>query len=352
MSYLIKNGKIHNTTCEVNVTLHCNLSCQACSHMSPVSEKHNMKPAELERDLSILSKYYHADHVRLMGGEPLLHPDILDLIDITLKSGITEKIRIITNGTLLWKMPEIFWKKVQEVNVSVYPGKAMTEEQYKKCYYNSLKYKVDFKMEYVPAFRESFSASGTDDESLIQSIYDTCLTVHLFRSHTLHEGYLYKCPQSLFISMFLKNEIFPDLAADGIKIEDRPDFGKKLLAFLERKEVLKSCKYCLACVGEILPVKQVDRKDWWKPREKKLEEMISIEDLSMLKWLEKLWVHYHFIRNNVKTLSTSFGQVFYLDHQKGVITMIWVRIEQIFFIHFSMFLEWYPWYNMQRTHIL
>lgn len=353
MSYFIRNGKIQNVTCEINISLHCNLSCRACAHLSPVSPYYNMEPEILSRDLDLLAKYYHVEHIRFIGGEPLLHPGILELIDITLKSGITEKVRVVTNGVLLWKMPEDFWKKVQEVHVTAYPGKEMSPEQLEEYYLKSQKYNVTLRVDFIDHFRESFSTSGNKDNPLIQDIYNTCTIFHFLRSHTLHEGYLYKCPQSFFLPMFLKNEDLACVNIDGIKLKDSPDFGEELLAYLESPDVLKSCKYCLACAGREIPAEQIKRKDWWKPQKKPPEEMINIKDLSMLKWLNELWSHNRSVMKNLpaeynqeKLECTVFAQLFSFGWQKISMLQILITIENIFHIKFTIFAELYVWYKV------
>ena len=107
MSYKIKNGKIQTSLCELNVVHHCNLSCRSCSHLSDRMNKYFVDPDQVLNDFSILAEYCHPQHIRLCGGEPLLHPHLLDVVDAVRDSGISECIRVVTNGTLLHRMPDI-----------------------------------------------------------------------------------------------------------------------------------------------------------------------------------------------------------------------------------------------------
>ncbi len=82
MSGQIINGKIYNPdACEVNVVYHCNLSCRGCSHLSPIVPNHFVEPLQVFNDLAIVAKYYSSRYIRIIGGEPLLHPDIIQIID-------------------------------------------------------------------------------------------------------------------------------------------------------------------------------------------------------------------------------------------------------------------------------
>ncbi len=351
--YYIKDGKIQNFTCEINLTLHCNLTCRACSHMSPIAPKYFLDPERLAGDLAMLSKFYHAEHIRLLGGEPLLHPRILDIIDIVLNSGITDCVRIVTNGMLLWKQEDIFWEKVHQVYVTSYPGKEMTMEQFQSCMEKAVEHNVDFQINPVRHFRECFSVHPNNDEDLLMRIYRTCLVIHLFRSHTLHEGHLYKCTAGIFLPMFLKNKDLTPSSLDGIKIEDRPDFGKDLLAYLEDDTPPVSCKYCTGFVGRPFPLEYMKKKDWWKTQKRTVEEMLEWKDLAMLEWLEHLWKHFMFVEGNLKSrnqeekiFSTIFGQFFFtIEHRSAIKRMTFI-IEQIFGIHFTSIWEDQVWYKI------
>jgi molybdenum cofactor biosynthesis enzyme MoaA len=98
--YRVVDGRILNRRCEINVAEHCNLSCRACSHLSPVHPKAFADPAVVARDLGALAHSYHAKTVRLLGGEPLLHPDLPSVIDAVRASRVCETITVVTNGIL------------------------------------------------------------------------------------------------------------------------------------------------------------------------------------------------------------------------------------------------------------
>lgn len=274
--------KICTETCELNIVNHCNFSCRGCGHLSPVVKKYYMTASMIFRDLSILARYYHANHVRLLGGEPLLHPDLIGVIQAVRNSGICDHIRIVTNGVLLWKMPDKFWEHVDEVHVSVYPGKELADEKsgwyQKKARYHQ----VNFKLFHFDRFRESYSEIGTNDRTLVKRIYNTCLTAHQWHCYHVHEGYFFKCPQSIFLPRFLFKDDWEHPFIDGIKIVDSTTFLSDLLAYLESSEPLKSCKYCLGSVGKLFPYEEVSRRKWRQLQNKPSEKLIDIRYLNLL----------------------------------------------------------------------
>jgi MoaA/NifB/PqqE/SkfB family radical SAM enzyme len=78
-------------------------------------------------DFERLSKLSNGNvrRIRLLGGEPLLHPDITKFIETARKNFPNSEIAICTNGILLKKMSEEFWETCRvnniEIDVSYYP---------------------------------------------------------------------------------------------------------------------------------------------------------------------------------------------------------------------------------------
>lgn len=282
MSYVMKDGKIYTNTLELNITHHCNLSCRACGHLSPTLRKYNMPATKILEDLTILAEFYQTEHVRLLGGEPLLHPNLMDIIEAVRSSGISKRVRIVTNGVLLWRMTDSFWERVDEVHISIYPGKDMSAEKLDLCKDKAKSHDVDLRLLYFDYFRESYSEIGTKDKALVQRIYNTCLMAHQWCCYNVHEGYFFKCPESIFLPRLRTEDDFADPFIDGIKIKDSPTFGKDLLAYLKSPEPLASCKYCLGSVGKLFPNEQVSRREWRKPQERPTEELIDIVYLKIL----------------------------------------------------------------------
>ena len=269
---------INNRHCEITVAQHCNLSCRACSHLSPLLSKDFADPETLRSDLKTMAKYYHTKYTQLLGGEPLLHPNILSIIAVVRESGISDHVEVWTNGLLLWKMSDEFWKAVDGVMVSVYPGKEMTPKQVRTCHKKARRHGTILRMGIADEFRESHSEVGTKDISLIKKLYRTCLIVNC---HTIEKGFFFKCPPSVFLPRVL-NTKFRSPQIDGIKIVDSPSFGEELRTYLESPYPLASCKHCLGSVGKKISHSQVRRSEWRQLQESKLEDMVDYELLSAM----------------------------------------------------------------------
>ncbi|ACK69918.1 Radical SAM domain protein [Gloeothece citriformis PCC 7424] len=281
MYKLSKNKIITNRYCEINVVHHCNLSCRACSHLAPTLPKYFVDPDQIYQDLSILSKVYLPRGVKLVGGEPLLHPNILEVIEAIRTSQISNFVKLVTNGHLLTKVPELFWEKIDAVDISMYPNQSLNSDTIKELKQRAKLHNTILQTYYWDNFRESYSELGTKNKNLTKRIYSSCALAHIWRVHTISEGYFYKCPQSLFIPKVIQKG---SLQKDGLKIDDSPNFLEKLLAYLTSKDPLESCSNCLGCVGKLIPHEQINPKQWRSKQEVPTEELI---DLDYLNFLEK-----------------------------------------------------------------
>jgi MoaA/NifB/PqqE/SkfB family radical SAM enzyme len=77
------------------VTRRCNLSCGYCSEYDNVSEP--VPTEELVRRIDALHRL-HAVNITMLGGEPLMHPDIAELVAY---AGRRSNTSVVTNGFLL-----------------------------------------------------------------------------------------------------------------------------------------------------------------------------------------------------------------------------------------------------------
>ena len=99
-------------------TRHCNLTCRGCSSVSPIARKWCLEEASLSRDLGrFVSLGISIRNVNILGGEPLLHPKIVDLMRCVKRHFPNTKLGILTNGLLLPKMCGNFWEACRELDV-------------------------------------------------------------------------------------------------------------------------------------------------------------------------------------------------------------------------------------------
>ncbi|SEF66604.1 4Fe-4S single cluster domain-containing protein [Butyrivibrio sp. Su6] len=114
---------------EFHVADHCNLNCADCEHYSGLVEEPVFPDFnKFEKDISKL-KFFIEDIglIRILGGEPLLNPEIVRYIKLVHKIYPDSAIHVVTNGLLLRNMPDSFFQALKDCGnnsgiwVSYYP---------------------------------------------------------------------------------------------------------------------------------------------------------------------------------------------------------------------------------------
>ena len=132
--------KTHKLVLSVYLLDYCNLNCHACSRWCNISKHHRIyKYDNICSDmLKILSSTHYTQCIGYNGGEPLLHPDIVGLVEFL--GEVSKKFNIgftsiSTNLKKLLKMPDEFFKAVREGGIrivySLYPG---VDINYRECF--------------------------------------------------------------------------------------------------------------------------------------------------------------------------------------------------------------------------
>lgn len=257
-NYRVKDGVIWTRAIEINAVRQCNLSCRGCSHSSPLEEYSVLQPKEIKSSLRELSRFLRAETIRIVGGEPLLHPDLSSLLCAVRESGIAERVCLVTNGILLDQIDKEILSCFDEIQISLYPlSEQIVSQIYKNIEIANVACKKVKVLRYS-SFREAITSGLTENQTLCKRIYETCQIAHYWRCITVDQGFLYKCPQSMILmkKQNLKEEMNDRLEIKIIKkIED-------VICFLEKNNPLKACAKCLGSVGSVFEHEQV-HKDLW-----------------------------------------------------------------------------------------
>ena len=93
----------------LHVCDHCNLNCAGCNHLSNLAKPRFVDRDTLKRDMVQIHKV-HGDvpRIGIMGGEPLLHPDIMGILKDARDVFPESRLLLSTNGVLCKKMGENF----------------------------------------------------------------------------------------------------------------------------------------------------------------------------------------------------------------------------------------------------
>ncbi len=104
---------------EVHLTDHCNLNCRGCAHFSSIAEPAFADVEQFDRDFGRLAELIGFERIHLLGGEPLLHPDVAKFVRIARRRFPDTELVLVTNGTLVVRMEAEFWTALRESQCSL-----------------------------------------------------------------------------------------------------------------------------------------------------------------------------------------------------------------------------------------
>lgn len=108
------------TGLRISVNQECNLNCVFC-HREGASGRSGgaMRPEEIER-ITRIAMGYGVDSVKITGGEPLLRPDILEIVERLGKLGLRD-LSMTTNGYRLSELAgELKRRGLMRINISLH----------------------------------------------------------------------------------------------------------------------------------------------------------------------------------------------------------------------------------------
>ena len=254
------------TKLEFHVCDHCNLNCVGCTHFAPIYQESFASLDEFARDMKRLSEDFYILRLRLMGGEPLLNPDLPEYIDLARNFFPHSHLAIVTNGLLLPRTDQRVFDSIKKndafVQISLYPPTYAMREKIKATLEAQ---KIDFSFGsglvqaneegIIKEFHQCFTGvkEGRGREAAKRCLGSSC--------HFLRHGKISKCALPLLAedinAYFGRNlEVLPE---DYVDIYDKEiDPWEKVRRL---KEATPFCDYCgdgtstrfdWKCGGEIL----------------------------------------------------------------------------------------------------
>ena len=225
---------------EFHIADHCNLNCKACSHYSGlVKEPHFPNLEKFTRDFECLHKFIDdIGKIRILGGEPLLNPEINEYIKLTRRLYPYAIIRVVTNAVLLPNMPESFFETLRKCNagidISFYPPLESKMPAIKR-----LLEEKEVKFFMYPMIKTFLMRQTLKPHNQINKIFMECGRSNC---HNLYEGKLSVC-SLLFPTKYFNDYYGKNLPMDGaIDLYDASLTTEKLKARLLMP--LERCRYC------------------------------------------------------------------------------------------------------------
>jgi hypothetical protein len=226
---------------ETHLVDHCNLNCKGCYHFSPLSKKNFIVFNTFKKDFQRLRTLFDdIKMIRLMGGEPLLHPDLQQFLECARYNFPNSTICLVTNGILLNNQKDAFWKTCNRNNIVIqvtsYPIKLNIDSVKEKTERFQARLELS---SLITHFGKNINANGDSDPTLS---FRNCRL--RFNCPNLRDGNVYLCwftPLVHIFSDFFKKRINIE-KSDYINIhEDISAYD--IFEFLRHPTPM--CKWCL-----------------------------------------------------------------------------------------------------------
>ena len=231
-------GKTVLPRLEMHIADHCNLNCKGCTHYAPIFEEQYADFDNVIQSVEILKrKLSNIAVLSILGGEPLLNPELPLYVEKLHELLPDSCIQIVTNGLLILKLDAAILECISRngviVRISEYKP---THKIIDKIEDRLQEYKITYRIHPYDAKQKFVKPLSLSENSIYpkKCISDGCVNIW--------NGKIARCPSLMFIEKF--NEIFGvNLPKQGImQLEDCPS-GAELLKALQQEVPL--CKHCV-----------------------------------------------------------------------------------------------------------
>jgi len=242
---------------ELHVSHACNLACESCSHYSNHNLKGNITLEKADEWMSLWNDRITPRVFSLLGGEPTVNPQLLDIIYLSREKWKYSKINLVTNGFFLHRYPDLpkVLKEIGNVLLSIsihYNGEAYIDKiasnlalakEWKR------KYKIDIEIRpsakyWTRRYKGYGSSIEPYEDNNPRASWKVCPAKYCAQ---LFEGKLWKCPPLAYLKMLDEKVHLSKKWERYLNYQAlSPDCTKEeLKAFIKQKEIIE-CAMCSA----------------------------------------------------------------------------------------------------------
>jgi len=239
------NALLHIPAIEFNITEQCNICCLGCDHAIGIIPSRHISKEDINKDVRRLRQILHAKTIRIIGGEPLLHPNIEEIVGYIGETPIADTIELWTNGILLHKTPQKVLEVINGIVVSRYPEQDYEWTQTTLAKYVN-RYNVWIHIRDCNYFTWSYKFQPIGKTPLAEIVYANCREA--YTCHTVRNGKFYKCVQAAFAPDRL-NACEVVLKDEGVSLHNNPQVIEEIKMLLRCRKPMAACSYCLGEFG-------------------------------------------------------------------------------------------------------
>ncbi len=225
---------------EFHVADHCNLNCRACEHYCGLVKAPKFTDfKKFAQDFERLHEFIDdIDMIRILGGEPLLNPEISEYVKLSRRLYPSANIFVVTNAILLPKMPDEFFDTVRANDAAIYisfypPLQSKMPEIQNLLIQKRVKFGISpLATEFT--IKQTLRRHDQPQEIFLQCVQATC--------HNLYEGKIAACFLP-FTTKYFNDYYGKNLPEDGaLNLYDSNLTTEKLKTHLLTP--FERCRYC------------------------------------------------------------------------------------------------------------
>lgn len=227
---------------EVPITDRCNLNCRGCLFgCSSLAQGGDLPADQIKSDAARMGELLcDVPWIRILGGEPLMHPELPDILRAYRQIFPDSEIDLCTNGILIPKMQADFFKGLEDERISIHISEYPLIHRMRESIEDTLQ---SYNVEYVFLNRDSFTKYYTlEANNDAASNHEMCFASGC---PELYNGRLMRCSAVLCFEKF--NDCF-DTQFKLLENEDFIDIHGKMAEEVDINEWMNHashiCSYC------------------------------------------------------------------------------------------------------------
>lgn len=238
-------------TLEFHAAHGCNLGCDHCSHFSNYLDGQSVPAHEAEAAFSTWQDKMFVPKVKILGGEPLLNPELGEILIAARRSWPQARMMLHTNGMLLAKHPRLP-DILAEHGIHLFLSWHSQEPTYLQAFERILDMVAQWNVTYTVApsilqwrgITNGVGSAMRPWQSEPRTAWENCRARYAVQ---LHAGRLWKCPPLAYLPLALQEyglenspEWQPYLNYQSLSPDCTAD---ELRSFLQREEE-PTCSMC------------------------------------------------------------------------------------------------------------
>lgn len=244
MRYELIRGRVQTWALEAHVVDHCNLRCVQCCSLSPKLPARLTSAPQLQRDVAAAAEVLAPQTFKLAGGEPFLHPQLAELLQVARASNIARQYSVTTNGFLAATAPDEIFEQLDRLTLSLYSSAPLPVRTLDRLRRRCREHDIVLS-------EKAFTTFQRINPPQLQSAHDAAAAFKdcwmKTRCHLIQDGRFFTCTRPPHLDALHGDTTLS--VADGVPLKGE-DVLAKLLAHLERETPLASCRHCLGNSGE------------------------------------------------------------------------------------------------------